>query len=418
MRILMFPLGTLGDVLPYVRLGRHLLERGHCVIVVAAEPFLDLVRNAGLDAELGQSRQAYYGALSDPQLWHPVHSFASVVRGFLQPTMRPIFERLRNESEHTVVLAPLVAAGARVAQECLGTRLVTILLQPTPLRSIEAMPRYSGMPDLRRSPRVLRRVAYAVMDRFVDLQCRGPVERFRREIGLTASRRPLLDWWFSERSVVGLFPDWFASPRSDWPPRVSVTGFPLETAPFGAPLPAPLERFLAGGARPVLFTFGTGMMRADGLQRTAIEVCRRLGLRGILLGAGWRDLGGELPDDVIAVAGADFSVLLPRCRAVVHHGGIGTVAEALRAGLPQVIVPLAFDQPDNGARIADLGVGAVVAGHRAGPGTVERALTSLLARDDLEEALETVRARIVPEAPLVEACRLIEAQAVSPSSAQ
>ena len=101
------------------------------------------------------------------------------------------------------------------------------------------------------------------------------------------------------------------------------------------------------------------MLAADFFEQSALA-CQKLGRRGILLTKFDEQIPKVLPADVIHVPYAPFSQLLPRCAAIVHHGGIGTTSQALRAGIPQVIVPLAHDQPDNASRVKKLGVGSII----------------------------------------------------------
>src|SRR4029077_17247403 len=108
---------------------------------------------------------------------------------------------------------------------------------------------------------------------------------------------------------------------------------------------------------PIAFTFGTGMMHGARLFRASIEACERLGARGILLTGFSDQLPAPLPRLVHHCPYASFQKLFPRCAAVVHHGGVGTTAQALAAGVPQLVLPLAWDQPDNAARVKGLGVG-------------------------------------------------------------
>src|SRR5205085_10377103 len=112
--------------------------------------------------------------------------------------------------------------------------------------------------------------------------------------------------------------------------------------------------------------------------RAAVDACRQLGVRGLLLTTYARQLPQPLPPSVQHCAFAPFGELFPRCAAVVHHGGIGTVARALAAGTPQLIVPHAYDQMDNAARVRRLGAGIGLAPrHATGPG-LARALADLL----------------------------------------
>ncbi len=97
--------------------------------------------------------------------------------------------------------------------------------------------------------------------------------------------------------------------------------------------------------------------KPERLAKLALEALAKSGQRGLLL-TGWGGLRPELmPDNVFVVEAAPHHWLFPRMAAVVHHGGAGTTAEGLRAGVPAVIVPFVLDQPFWGARVKALGLG-------------------------------------------------------------
>jgi UDP:flavonoid glycosyltransferase YjiC (YdhE family) len=139
-------------------------------------------------------------------------------------------------------------------------------------------------------------------------------------------------------------------------------------------LPEEVEEFCRAGPPPVAFTLGTGMAHAGPFFRAAVAACERAGVRGLLL-TRYPDLvPARLPPEVRHCAFAPFRLLLPLCGAVVHHGGIGTTAAALGAGCPQVALPLAWDQPDNAARVARLGAGQWLGTRQRTAGHLARAL--------------------------------------------
>ena len=157
--------------------------------------------------------------------------------------------------------------------------------------------------------------------------------------------------------VIGLFPEWFGHPQPDWPPAVRLTGFPLFDEGQEAGLDSDVEAFLNAGEPPLVFMPGSLMRRADRLFRTAVRACRERGLRAVLLSRFDHQIPGALPDGVRHFSYVPLGRILPRARALIHHGGIGTCAQAFRAGVPQLIHPMAYDQYDNAWRVKRLGVG-------------------------------------------------------------
>jgi rhamnosyltransferase subunit B len=157
--------------------------------------------------------------------------------------------------------------------------------------------------------------------------------------------------------------------------------FPLYDPTPASTLDDELERFLGLGgeaARPVVFTPGSGNVQAARYFERALAATRRLGRRAIFLTPHRAQVPARLPAEVLWHPYVPLRRLLPRVAALVHHGGIGTTAEALRAGTPQLVVPLAFDQFDNGARVEALGAGRMLTGWRTRTRPLARALDTLL----------------------------------------
>ncbi len=139
------------------------------------------------------------------------------------------------------------------------------------------------------------------------------------------------------------------------------------------------------------------------------DACRRLGKRGILLSRHADHIPANLPPGVIHIEYAPFSELLPQVAAVVHHGGIGTTSQGLRAGVPQLVMAMSHDQPDNVNRLSRLGVGAAIspAAYR-GP-AIARALSSLMNSPEVAKNCAAAATRFTGAGGIVRACELIEA---------
>lgn len=356
-------LGSAGDVHPNVGLALALRERGHDVLLLAPSVFRELAARTGLSF-LGLMDEKYFQeTLDHPDLWHPLKSFGVVARRLILPAMRPIYEIIRERFRpgHTVVAAPAFAFGARIANEKLGVPLATVHLQPIVFRSTEA-PGCFGFPDLlAHMPRWMRSHYYGAVDRFiVDPLLAKETNRFRRELGLSPISRFFNEWFHSPDCVIGMFPEWFAPPASGWPPNLLLPGFPLWDERQVREPSQELRDFLAEGESPIVFTAGSAMKQARRFFHVSAEVCRAMRRRGLLLTQYPEQLPSQLPPGVRHFDYIPFSAVLPHAAAFVHHGGIGTTSQALAAGVPQLVVPLSHDQPDNGVRVQRLGVGDFV----------------------------------------------------------
>jgi UDP:flavonoid glycosyltransferase YjiC (YdhE family) len=152
-----------------------------------------------------------------------------------------------------------------------------------------------------------------------------------------------------------LCPDWFAMPQKDWPSRSRTVGFVYHDAPYDD---AELASFIDRVGRPLVFTPGTGVTDVDAFFSRAAAVCGKLGLPGVFLSPSAE--GRQYSPDIAVRGFAELHWLLPRTRMLIHHGGIGSTAQAIRAGVPQIVLPGRFDQPDNALRTAILGLGGAV----------------------------------------------------------
>jgi rhamnosyltransferase subunit B len=391
-------------------LGVALRARGHDVTVAAAGYFEPLVRRAGLEFAPVMSTQEYHELALHPDLWHPMRGFKLLMAGTVK-AMRPVYEIIKDRFVHgdTVVAASTLGLGARVAQEKLGVPTATVHLQPAQVRTVYETPRLPGSPLRSWQPRWFKRFMWGVADKvFIDPALAPGVNAFRAELGLAPVRGIMDQWWHSPQLVIGMFPEWYAPPQPDWPKQLRLTGFPLYDEKGLEPLPEVLLRFLATGDKPIAFTPGSAMWQGRAFFDAAVGTCRLLGKRGLLLSRRREHIPPTLPPQIIHVEFAPFSELLPRCAALVHHGGIGTASQALAAGVPQLVTPMAHDQPDNAERLQKLGVARWIPVNRLKPTRAARLLGELLTSPPVAIACATVRQRMRASHGLDHTCDLIE----------
>jgi len=410
LNVLLCPAGSHGDVHPFIALGHALRARGHDVTVVTSAYFDELIRREGLRSAPVGTAEDFDRVTHDARVWRPYTGFFHLIR-HIAPTLRPALAALDglHEPSRTVVAAPLMlAAAARLFCEARGVPLATIHLQPMAFLSLQQPPSSLSWVHSR-TPMALRRLILRLADWGVDRAIGGELNALRRELGLPPIKRALTSWATSPDRVIGLFPSWFAPPAPDWPPQTVLTGFPLYDQSASAAVPEALERFLQAGEPPIVFTPGSANRFGHHFLRAGVEACRHLGRRGLLLARHIEQVPPGLPTDVPHFDYAPLSRVLPRAAALVHHGGIGTVAQGLAAGVPQLIMPTAFDQPDNAARLRSLGVGSSLAPGRFHGPAVARELEQLLESEEVACRCREAARRMREGYPLEEACDLIEA---------
>ncbi len=381
MRILAATLGSSGDVDPIVGLGRVLHSRGHQVTVLTHAPFEAMVRRAGLEFVPVDTPEEYAAHLQtldmDPgQL---------LIRNLLR-SLEPVYTRIAElyVPGETAVVAQSAAMGARLAHDKFGMPMATVHLQP-----------YSFPPA----------------NEALDAPFLGPFDALRERLGLSPVRNLFSHWNHSPQLVLALFPRWFA-PQLPVPEQTRFPGFPLFDESPGAGLPAGLEEFLSAGPPPVVFTFGTAMSDCGPMLQASAEACAAVGKRGMLLTRYRDQVPADLPAGVAHFDFIPFSAVLPRAGAIVHHGGIGTTAQALAAGIPQVITPFAFDQPQNAKAIEELGVGLRI---KPRDYDAARATTALGELERFRPRAQELQGQVLGQAGLEAAADLVEAMVASPA---
>ena len=381
MRVILCPVGSHGDVHPFVAVGLAMRDRGHAVTLITAEPFRDLAERHGFAFAPTGTAEDYHALTHDPDLWHPSRSM-KVLFG------PPRFERMLRDGHakllaaiepgNTVVLGGSLGLAGRIVQDALGVPFVSVHLQPAAILSVVNPPHLGTLRVRRWWPHWSRRALFWAGDRLVLDPLMAPaVNRLRAEAGLPRVRRVFGPWRHSPLRILAFFPKWYAD-APDYPAHLTHVGFVKYDQPE-RPTPPAVEAFLRAGPPPVAVSFGTAMRSGRPYFAAAAEALRRTGLRGLILAKAGEQIPTDLPANVLHADYAPFSAVLPRCAALVHHGGIGTTAQALAAGVRQLVMPMAFDQPDNAARLEGFGVARALWPAQFTPANVAAAVTALLA---------------------------------------
>lgn len=411
LRVIIHAIGSAGDVHPFLGIGTALQARGHEVFIVTNPVFERSVVASGLQFRALGTRRQYDETRDDPDLWHPRRAFPAVVRHAVDPSHGPILKITRELQVpgKTVMLAGSLAFAARTAGELLEIPFATVHLAPAVFPSVHRQPEIHGMPFGNGAPHFLKRLQWKFAGKVVDHLVLPELNRFRKLQGLGPARDLLATWWNSPQRVIALFPAWFAAPQPDWPSQVVQTGFPLFDEKGIQEMPAGLENFLAEGSPPVVFTPGSAMSQGQALFKEVAGALRRIGRRGLFLTPFTDSLPAGLSGEILAVPYAPFSQVLPRCAAIIHHGGIGTCAQALHAGIPQLIQPMAHDQLDTVSRIRDLGVGFGITPRKFREKPLAEALERLLGEPAYREEAIGVSRHFQPEVWMTQTCKLVEA---------
>lgn len=375
--ILLLPFGSAGDVFPFIWLGRHLMARGHRVTMITACLFEEQAKRAGLNfVSLGE-KEEFETMIRDPRIWKLGHG-TKVVFEFAAKSVEPYLAAIESCGKVDLMLAPVTAFGARLAREKLGTPLITVHLQPAVFLSVHETPLlHPAMRWLRRMPVWFKRALFSLPNP-VDLFALPEVRRICEANGVKPPQSLWREWWDSPDGVLALFPEWFAKPQPDWPVNLLQWTFPLEDLAKEQPLSTDLQAFLAAGEKPVVFTPGSANVQASRFFAVAAQAVAQVGCRAVFVTREPKQVPPNLPANILTVEYAPFSTLLKQASVFVHHGGIGTMSQAFAAGVPQLIMHMAHDQPDNADSVERLAAGVGLSVRQFTPDRVAKELRGLI----------------------------------------
>jgi rhamnosyltransferase subunit B len=403
----------MGDVHPFVALGLALRIRGHQVTILTNPLFQALIESQGLNFLPVGTLEDVEAAIADPNLWDSRRGFEVVARRVILPSIDTVYRLIESHADSdTVVAASSIAFGARVAQERLKLPTASIHLQPTVIRSYIEQGMFGNVRISASQPMWFKKALFRIADWVaIDRVLKRPLNDFRATLGLPAVSRLLHRWIHSPQCVIGFFPEWFAPPQIDWPPHTHLVGFPLWDgggAAGAAPVPPEVSEFLDAGEAPIIFTPGSAASTMQRFFLESIQAARRLDRRAMLITNFLGQLPGNLPPGIKAFSYVPFSEVLPRAALMVYHGGIGTLAQTVKAGTIHLAVPNAHDQFDNGWRLEQLGLGRSIPGtsYRAARAATE--IRALLGDPALKQRARQFSARIDSAASVARACELIE----------
>jgi UDP:flavonoid glycosyltransferase YjiC (YdhE family) len=385
-RIVLTTFGSLGDLHPYIAIALGLKARGHEAVIATSAYYRHKIEALGIGFRAVRPDRPDLDA--DPDLARRVmdHRQGSecVIRELMMPVLAESYQDTLAAAEGAdLLVSHVLTFTTRLVAEKKGIPWASTFLQPLGLFSVCDPPVLPPAPFLSRFRFLgpgFHRSLFWLIKRRVRPWCE-PWHRLRAEIGLPpTSDSPLFEGQNAPELVLALFSRLLADKQPDWPAQTLLTGFPLYDQDGQVGMPLELVRFLDAGPPPLVFTLGSSaVLDAGAFYEHSARAAKRLGRRAVLLiGDEARNRPTCLSDDVMAFAYAPFSEIFPRAAAIVHQGGIGTTAQAMRSGRPMLVMPYGHDQPDNAARVTRLGIGRTVTRQTYGPARAAAALRCLL----------------------------------------
>lgn len=342
--VLLATRGTGGDLSPFLEMGRVLKARGHAVTLLTHCAYAGPARQVGIEFAALDTPAEFAAFIADGHLLNRLPDIAEFFRRHILPQVRSEYEQIvaRCVPGETVLVARYMAdIAVRFAAEKLSLPWVRVFTAP-------------GQP-----------VAVTYLADLCSAALAPEINQIRADLGLP----PIRDWraWLRHpRQSIGLWPEWFGQPDPTWTPGVTPVGFLwYEGAPFlngaASPIPPALAQFLADNPRPVLISGGTGKFVGPRFFAAAVGACRELGMPAVIISRDQELLPDPLPPNVAWFETwfdrfPSLSGLMARMAVILHHGGMGTLGQALAAGVPQLLLAAGADRPDNAERLQRLGV--------------------------------------------------------------
>ena len=362
MHITLLTIGSRGDVQPFIALGVGLKQAGHEVRVATYADFKSLIDRHGLDFFLieGDAQTTMLEEAGQKVIDAGGNPFTFMRR--YGEIFEPIVEKILVDSwmgcqnTDAIIASGVTFWGYDIAEK-LGVPFYLGGLQPfSPTREFP----HPMIPPTLRLGGLLNPLTYRLVGRLFWQIFRKPINQWREQtLNLPAwPRNPLGSQdWLQIPILYGYSPTVIPTP-TNWAGHLQVTGYWFLDSPSDFSPPPELVTFLEAGDAPVCIGFGSMTGRQPELMtEIVLAALAKAGQRGILI-TGWGGIGNaDLPDSVLKLDSIPYDWLFPQMSAIVHHGGAGTTAASLRAGVPTIVVPFMADQPFWGHRVAQLGVG-------------------------------------------------------------
>ena len=382
--ILFVTMGTLGDLHPYLSIAQALIKKGQQVTIASSEEYRVIIEKSGFNFVAIHPSIKDLGGYEKliKKSFHPIKGVRYLLKFVIFKHLQKIYSCLNSAVAQAdlVVAHPLAVAIPSLA-EIHQKPWVSTVLAPMSFMSVYDPPQLSALPflyHLRWLGRWVHRLVFSLL-RQQTLQWQQPLAQFRQELALPKQHTAaLFEGQFSPLLTLALFDAPLAKPQADWPLRHKVCGCPCyQDENFDVSALNEFYDFIKVGEPPLIFVLGSSAVWiADDFWQYAMQVSQELGMRAVLI------TGAKQPkalNEQIKVFGyLPYQHVFPYAAVVVHQGGIGTLAHALRSARPQLVVPVAFDQPDNANRAKRLKVAKVIPFNKVTVSKLSKALQELL----------------------------------------
>ena len=384
-RFVLASYGTVGDVDPMLALARALCDLGEEVVFFGNPFFENRYQRAGIEYLLAGPALDPAILLEDPRFTHPSRGIFNIFNFIYLPMVTLLAKAIGEELARKpadMIVTHMWSFGGAMAAEKAGLPYTVVSMAPATWHSA-ADPSLIGPFE---PPRWLRGwlerhpIRWAINRTFSRLLSDCAVS-----LGLPAENRQFYATQENSALNIGLWSPQLRGTAADDPSQNRICGFPNPWQVRETPtLSAEIEIFLDAGDPPVVLGLGSALPRfIPEVYTLTWKACQTLGQRAVFVGAA-EDIIDNPGSDLLIIPYAPYAALFPRASVVMHHGGIGSLAEALHAGRPQLIIPCGADQYDNAARAECLGVARRIKRKKVRVRRLVKALKACLADREIQ----------------------------------
>lgn len=412
-KIVLSSFGSLGDLHPFLAVGIELRERGHDVVINTLEVYREKIDLLGFEfrplrPNVNPEDKELARKMMDLQ-----KGSERLMREILLPNLRPMYEDLTSAvKDADLFMTSDVILPAKSAAEKTGVKWISATLAPGSFISKYdpfVPPQAQWLKHLRFLGSPFFGIIYFLVEQLVKSWLKD-YRRFRRELGLDENHNPIFFGKSSGLLNLAMFSEVLGKPQPDWHQPTVQTGFCFYDGQkdLGA-MPEDLEKFLAAGDAPIVFTLGSAaVMDARDFFEESAKAAKMLGKRAVLIYGVFNEKPKELDAERVGFEYAPFSKIFPRAACVVHQGGVGTTGQVLRAGVPHLIMPYSHDQPDNAARCERLGVAEIISRNNYTAQSASKKLRKVLADAGFRRKAAEISKIVQAENGTEKACDEIE----------
>ncbi len=396
--------GTWGDILPFSSVAQELQRNGHEVVFLTNGYYEDFITSKGLRFVQTTTKQNRQDLLSHKNLWNPYKGLMVLNKAtkiLFEASFDPI---LREARGCDAIISHSLMYAAKTVAEHLGVQHIGLLFSPIQVRSTISLPTLPGGHNPNGS-RLSQYFFYKFADNVLfDPFVSGPVNKKRKELGLKKASG-LIQWGASDTVNVGLWPEWYKKTEADQSSLTTV-GFP-KSIEFVHDEDDAIMEWVHNGTPPIIATLGSGNMFAGKLLEKIRAITAMSDERFMFIQPG-SDSATVFDPQLVITGKLKLSSVLPLSKLFIHHGGAGSVAQAVVTGTPQIIMPLSHDQPDNAGHIIRNKLGTAVWNKNISPEKLLEVLTDVTNSSEILQSCKTAKERIAQdEDGVVMAARVI-----------